>query len=83
MLLNDPKKDREHPELLAPYFHETRKVMLHLRDNIQRKFLVLLSMCLELPEEDLLETHKPGLSKAEYYRYVSVTSFWPFCSDLI
>lgn len=50
---------------------DTRKVMLHLRDNVQRKLLVLLAMCLGIPEQDLLDSHKPGASKSEYYRYVS------------
>lgn len=71
MLLNDPKSDRPHPSHLDPYMNETRKVMLHLRDNIQKKFLILLAMCLDVPEQDLLDTHKPGSSKTEYYRYVS------------
>ncbi|KAI0126255.1 hypothetical protein BJ170DRAFT_726185 [Xylariales sp. AK1849] len=71
MLLNDPKSDRKHPPYLTPHMEETRKAMLHLRDNIQRKLLILLAMCLELPEQDLLDSHKPGSSKTEYYRYMS------------
>lgn len=73
MLYNDPKSDRKHPPMLGPWMGETRKVMLHLRDAVLKKLLILLAMCLELPEQDLLETHKPGLSKTEYYRYVSST----------
>jgi hypothetical protein len=72
MLLNDPKQDRCHPPVLEPYMGEAREVMLHLRDNTQRKFLVLLAMCLGLPEQELLDTHKPGSSKTEYYRYVRI-----------
>lgn len=72
MLLNDPKKGRAHPPHLAPYMEETRKVMLHVRDEIQRKFFVLLAMCLQIPEDDMLATHVPGESSFEYYRYVRV-----------
>ncbi|RDW84618.1 putative clavaminate synthase-like protein [Coleophoma cylindrospora] len=70
MLLNG-SKERIHPPHLNPYMEETRKVMLHVRDDIQRKLLILLAMCLEMPEEELLATHKPGLSSSEYYRYMS------------
>ncbi|KAI1370865.1 hypothetical protein F4677DRAFT_450939 [Hypoxylon crocopeplum] len=71
MLYNDPKSDRKHPPLLESWMGETRKVMLHLRDDVQKKLLILLAMCLEIPERELLETHKPGSSKTEYYRYMS------------
>ncbi|KAH8599086.1 gibberellin 2-oxidase [Bisporella sp. PMI_857] len=71
MLLNDPKKERAHPPHLAPYLNETKKVMLYLRNTIQRKLLVLLAMCLEIPEDELLATHQPGASSSEYYRYMS------------
>ena len=70
MLLQDPKQDRKHPPHLAPYMEDTRKVMLQVRDEIQRKLLILLAMALEIPEEKMLASHKPGLSSSEYYRYV-------------
>lgn len=71
MLLNDQAKDRKHPPHLQPYMDETRKVMLYVRDVVQKKLLILLAMCLELSEDDLLATHIPGKSSSEYYRYVS------------
>lgn len=71
MLYSDHKADRKHPPHLEPYLEETRKVMLHVRDDIQRKLFVLLAMCLEMPAEKLIATHAPGQSSTEYYRYVS------------
>lgn len=75
MLLSDPKVDRKHPPHLVPHYAETQKVMLYIRDVIQRKFLILLAMALEIPEEALLRTHEPGQSSSEYYRYVCFRFF--------
>lgn len=72
MLLTDPKRDRNHPPHLQSYMEDTRQVMFHVRDVIQRKMLVLLAMCLEIPEDQMLATHAPGKSSSEYYRYVSL-----------
>lgn len=44
--------------------------MYHVRDVVQHKLLVLLAMSLEVPEENLLETHKRGACSTEYYRFV-------------
>ncbi|ETS84126.1 hypothetical protein PFICI_02151 [Pestalotiopsis fici W106-1] len=77
MLLNDPKADRKHPAHLIHHFAETQKVMLHIRDDIQRKFLVLLAMCLEIPEQEMLQTHRAGQSSSEYYRYMSYAPLTP------
>ena len=71
MLLTDPKKERKHPPHLQSYMEDTRKVIFHVRGVIQKKMLVLLAMCLEISEDQMLETHASGKSSSEYYRYVS------------
>ncbi|KAI0149270.1 hypothetical protein BJ166DRAFT_628841 [Pestalotiopsis sp. NC0098] len=77
MLLSDPKADRKHPPHLVAHYAETQRVMLYIRDVIQRKLLILLARSLELPEETLLETHIPGQSSSEYYRYMSYAPLTP------
>lgn len=71
MLLNDRMPDRQVPPILKPYMLETRSIMHHIRDVVQRKLLILLAMSLEVPEDELLATHLPGACSSEYYRYVS------------
>ncbi|VUC26108.1 unnamed protein product [Clonostachys rosea] len=77
MLYQDTKADRQHPPHLIPYLDETRKVMLHVRDDIQRKLFILLAMCLEMPVDHLMATHAPGQSSSEYYRYMSYAPLTP------
>ncbi|KAJ9151371.1 Clavaminate synthase-like protein [Pleurostoma richardsiae] len=77
MLLTDPVKGRKHPPHLQPYMEETRQVMLHVRDVVQRKLFVLLAMCLEIPEDEMFASHAPGKSSSEYYRYMSYAPLSP------
>lgn len=71
MLLNDKVPDREVPPVLKPYMPEARRIMDHIRGVVLHKLLILLAMSLELPENEVLDSHKPGLCESEYYRYVS------------
>ncbi|CAH0019618.1 unnamed protein product [Clonostachys rhizophaga] len=77
MLYQDSKADRKHPPHLIPYLDEIRKVMLHIRENIQKKLFILLAMCLEMPVDELMATHAPGQSSSEYYRYMSYAPLTP------
>lgn len=70
MLYQDSNVDRKHPPHLMPYREKITEVMLHIRDDVQRKLFTLLAMSLEMPTEKLLATHAPGQSSTEYYRYV-------------
>lgn len=79
MLLNDKVPNRDVPPVLKPYMTETRRIMKYVRDVVQHKLLILLAMSLEVHEEVLLATHKPGACSSEYYRYVRkhlVLSVW-------
>ncbi|CAG9990048.1 unnamed protein product [Clonostachys byssicola] len=77
MLYQDGKTDRKHPPHLVPYLDEIRKVMLHVRDDIQKKLFILLAICLEIPVDELMATHAPGQSSSEYYRYMSYAPLTP------
>lgn len=50
---------------------EVKKVIEVLHDDIHRKLLILVSAILEVPEELILDLHRPGASTTNYYRYVS------------
>jgi hypothetical protein len=70
MLLHD-LSSRPIPPLLVPYMEETKKVINILHNEIHRRLLVLFAMVLEVPEEAILDMHRPGGSTTNYYRYVS------------
>jgi hypothetical protein len=69
MLLHD--LSRPHPQLLRPFMGEAKKVIEILHDDIHRKLIVLVAAILEVPEEVILDLHRPGGSTTNYYRYVS------------
>jgi hypothetical protein len=50
---------------------EVEKVIEIIHDDIHRKLLVLVAAILEVPEEAILDLHRPGGSTTNYYRYVS------------
>ncbi|CAH0054447.1 unnamed protein product [Clonostachys solani] len=77
MLYQDSKADRKHPPHLVPYLDEIRKVMLHVRDDTQKKLFILLAMCLEMPADELIATHAPGQSSSECCRYMSYAPLTP------
>lgn len=52
---------------------EVKKVIDILHNDIHRKLLILVAAVLEVPEEVVLDLHRPGGSTTNYYRYVS----WP------
>ncbi|KAL4874221.1 hypothetical protein BJY04DRAFT_225271 [Aspergillus karnatakaensis] len=62
---------RPHPPLLRPFMNEVEQVIKILHDDIHRKLLILVAMVLEVPEEVILDMHRPGGSTTNYYRYMS------------
>lgn len=70
MLLNDKVPDRAIPPVLKPYMPEARRIMDHVQSVVLHKLLILLAMSLELPEEEVLASHRIGDCESEYYRYV-------------
>ncbi|KAL4965119.1 uncharacterized protein BDV14DRAFT_200107 [Aspergillus stella-maris] len=69
ILLHD--LNRPHPQLLRPFMNEAKRVIEILHDDIHRKLLILVAMILEVPEEVILDMHRPGGSTTNYYRYMS------------
>ncbi|KAI0003116.1 gibberellin 2-oxidase [Xylariaceae sp. FL0662B] len=66
ILVDDPPKNRPHPEIMRPYMGEIYEVMHFIRDNILKKLLTLMAMVLQVPDEVVQATHERGGS---YYRY--------------
>lgn len=73
MLLHD-FETRPHPEILSPFKKEIRSLMHNLNDDIHRKLLILVAMVLEVPEQLVLNMHRPGGSTTNYFRYVRASS---------
>ncbi|KAF5523359.1 hypothetical protein CGCA056_v004159 [Colletotrichum aenigma] len=70
MLLHD-FETRPHPQIISPFKEEMRHLMQTLNDDIHRKLLILVAMVLEVPEQLVLDMHRPGGSTTNYFRYMS------------
>lgn len=77
MLLHD-FETRPHPQIISPFKEEMRHLMQTLNDDIHRKLLILVAMVLEVPEQLVLDMHRPGGSTTNYFRYVSYSpdNYW-------
>ncbi|KAF4813097.1 Gibberellin 20 oxidase 5 [Colletotrichum siamense] len=70
MLLHD-FETRPHPQIISPFKEEIRHLMQTLNDDIHRKLLILVAMVLQVPEQLVLDMHRPGGSTTNYFRYMS------------
>jgi isopenicillin N synthase-like dioxygenase len=69
ILTYDPE-NHQHPAILRPHMNEVNELISIIRAKVLRKLLVLVSMILEVPEEQVAATHAFGKESTEYLRYM-------------
>lgn len=62
-------ENRVHPPLLQPHMDQVTELMRLMRHEVLQKLLVLVSMVLEVPEDQILSTHATA-DTTEYLRYL-------------